>query len=226
MVRISEPDPKCRGRMFFRQMPLAHKWCVGRGIEFGAAAHNPFGLKDCKNYAPFSDDPNHPDARDFEFYKAHQKDMCGSYALVDKCVEADNTGEHESSIDYVISSHVIEHLPNLIGAFVEWQRIIKPGGIIFMIFPMRNALEQDKNREITPIGEFFDDYFRNLTYKDHPIHPGHGVRGHYHVFTVVSMLELIEQCNVTGYTRWNVVAVESTDSKVGNGHTVVCQKTN
>ena len=34
------------------------------------------------------------------------------------------------SEDFVVSSHVVEHLPNMVKAFLEWNRIVRIGGLI------------------------------------------------------------------------------------------------
>ena len=52
---------------------------------------------------------------------------------------------------------------------------------------------------------------------------GWGRGGHYHVFTLESMIELITWCNDNLDLNWRVLRTEETDSKVGNGHTLVCQ---
>jgi ubiquinone/menaquinone biosynthesis C-methylase UbiE len=42
---------------------------------------------------------------------------------------------------------VVEHLPDPIAAFFEWNRVLKAGGTIFMIFPKRDALPADRGRD-------------------------------------------------------------------------------
>jgi len=208
---------------FFNEMEIAHKFCKGNGIELGAAAHNSFNLAGSINLSPFSDHEGTIDHNDFLFYKDAQADVCGHYALVDVVGEADATGLPSHSQDYVISSHVVEHLPNLIAAFLEWNRILKPGGIVFMIFPKRNAAPADSRRPLTPLDHFIDDYNSKQTIHTHPILEGHGMRGHYHVFSLNSMLELIKWCNDNLSLGWKIEYTEETDSKVGNGHTVVAR---
>lgn len=208
---------------FNAEMRLAHQYCQGKGIELGAAAHNPFGLSGAINVAPITDDANKPDYIEFQFYKKSQEEICGYYALVDLPGEAHAIPVEDSSQDYIISSHVVEHLPDTISAFLEWNRVLKAGGIIFMIFPKRNALVADQCRAITPLREFIEDYHQKITAKDHPFPPGQGKRGHYHVFTLTSMLELIDWCNKNLNLSWQILVTEQTDSKVGNGHTVVAR---
>ncbi len=213
------------GPFYGREMELAHQYCQGSGIELGAAAHNPFNLPGSINVAPFSDDPNNVDYQDFLNYREAQIKNCGCYVTVDRVGEADAIPVGDCSQDYIVSSHVVEHLPNLLAAFVEWNRVLKPGGIAFMIFPKHDAAPADVDRPITPLSHFIEDYYVKRTIWDHALDPGHGIRGHYHVFTLGSMLELIHWGNHNLDLKWKVEAVELTDSKVGNGHTVVCRCT-
>lgn len=124
------------------------------------------------------------------------------------------------SQDYVISSHVIEHLPDPIGAFIEWTRLLKPGGTIFMIVPHRDALPADKGRPISPMDEIETAYRENYTPDTHP-YQSQGRRGHYWVFALESMKELIEMCNGAFGLGWTLVHEEAIDAKVGNGFTLV-----
>jgi SAM-dependent methyltransferase len=217
------PEEMPKGVPFYgRRMELATRYCQGSGIELGAAAHNPFDLPNSINVAPFSDDPSHVDYNDFLIYREEQVKNCGYYAVVDLVGEADAIPITDGSQDYVISSHVIEHLPNLISAFLEWNRVLVPGGIIFMIFPKRDAAPQDLERPVTPLDHFIEDYSLKRTIWTHEMEEDR-IRGHYHVFTLSSMLELIQWCNQNLNLSWKVEAAEETDSKIGNGHTVVCR---
>jgi hypothetical protein len=57
-------------------------------------------------------------------------------------------------VDYVIASHVLEHVPNLVGWLQEMHSILKPGGLVVLAVP-------DKR--------FCFDYFRELTGPEHLI---------------------------------------------------------
>lgn len=206
------------------EMALAHEYCKGQGIELGAAAHNMFHLAGAVNVCPWNEVATEFDQQDYVMNQTHQIDLCGIYAEVDLKGEADAIPVADHSQDYVISSHVIEHVPDTISAFLEWKRVLRPGGTIFMIFPKRDAATADVDRPITELREFIDDYRRKLTYVTHPCCPGHGCRGHYHVFTLALMLELIAWCNAELDLQWDILVTEETDSKVGNGHTVVARQ--
>jgi SAM-dependent methyltransferase len=215
--------------IIFPEMKLAKRWCKGTGIELGAAAHNPFHLgSECYNVAPFNEcNPDDPDCKDFVFYADAQGAMCGEYAEIDKVGDANNIPFGDRELDYVISSHVTEHIPNLIGAFLEWKRVLKPGGIVFMIFPKRDALPEDAERPVTALEEFIKAYEEN-----HVPYPSMNStsqkqrgRGHYWIFTLESMLNVIDWCNQSLDLGWEIVETEETDSKVGNGHTIVARST-
>lgn len=106
--------------MKFIEHPLAHRWCRGEGLEIGAAAHNPVGLR-TRNVALHE-----------AFYDQAQVDMCGEVAPIDIEASADEIPLDNASQDFIVSSHVVEHLPNLVRALVEWDRLLKPGGICFI----------------------------------------------------------------------------------------------
>ena len=61
--------------MKFRTMPLASKYCVGKGIELGPASHNPFDLPDCLLVGTCNgrDYLVPQDLNDYASYKAEQE---------------------------------------------------------------------------------------------------------------------------------------------------------
>ncbi|MEZ4667835.1 MAG: methyltransferase domain-containing protein [Anaerolineae bacterium] len=147
IVHLQAEEPTVNRGLTFRDHALAHELLDGKiGIEFGAASHNPFHLVGSVNVAPEEGDA---------FYKGEQIRMNGQYAKVDFYGEADNVISMFgiNSQDYVISSHVLEHLPNPFKAFIEWHGVLRDGGYVFMIVPQRNALEADAGRELTTYAE-------------------------------------------------------------------------
>lgn len=89
-------------------------------------------------------------------------------------VHADYFGEachlpfHDNALDYVISSHVIEHVANPIAAFAEWYRVLRPGGIIYMVAPDRRRT-WDRLRPLTPVSHVLEDFQHQTTACD-PTH--------------------------------------------------------
>jgi SAM-dependent methyltransferase len=209
--------------MKFKTMPLAYKYCLGTGIELGAAVHNPFDLPDCR-FVATCDGVNylHPqDLRDYEFYKQNQIDLANEVAPVHLIGDFQKIDVPDGSFDYVISSHVIEHVPNLIAALVESARVLKNGGVFFCLFPKRNADSGDVTRALTSLDQHIDNYRKNITMSDMPLDTW---RGNYQVFSLQSMIAVVNYINAQGIGNWIIESVEETDSKVGNGHTIVLRK--
>lgn len=120
---------------------------------------------------------------------------------------------------------MLEHLPDPIRVLIEWDRLLRPGGICFIIHPLRNALPGDESRPLTTTAHYLED-FGNA--RDRQTHSLDGVvggaGGHYHVATPESLGELVEVLNARSLLAWTQVAVEVIDSKVGNGFTLVYRK--
>ena len=127
----------------------------------------------------------------------------------------------DHSENFIVSSHVVEHLPDVIGAFQEWNRIIRPGGYVFMIVPVRGALLADAERPITSLEHLIKDYRQGFTLDTHPTDgvPG-GRMGHYHVFDPDTLIHAVEWMRAERLCDWRLVAREDKDTKVGNGFTL------
>ncbi|MGE5048178.1 MAG: class I SAM-dependent methyltransferase [Deltaproteobacteria bacterium] len=134
-----------------RRLPARVVWppaLAGRGIEIGAHEHPIPGIR--------------------PWYVDRAREFAGSRCRADVLAEASRLPFRDSSLDYVASSHVLEHLPDPAGAIVEWYRAVKPGGIIYMIVPDRR-LTFDCDRERTSIAHLIDDFDRGTTASD-PTH--------------------------------------------------------
>ena len=189
-------------------MPLANKYCKGKGIEIGAAAHNPFNLENCINIAPKEDEA---------FYKQSQEDMCGYSVDIDFYGYANDMPVEGNSYDYIISSHVLEHVHDPIGAFKEWDRVVKDNGIIFIIVPKRDALPSDKGRPLPNLSDFM------AAHNNPGVNNSEGFSNHIWVFSLPLLVELVTFFNKEYKKNWEILETEETDSKVGNGHTIVCR---
>ncbi len=69
---------------------------------------------------------------------------------------------HDHSLDYVIASHVLEHVANPVAALAEWHRVVRPGGILYLVVPDRRTT-WDQPRALTPVAHLLDDYERGTT---------------------------------------------------------------
>ena len=55
-----------------------------------------------------------------------------------------------NAFDFVINSHVLEHVPNPGRQMQEWLRIVRPGGLVYMIVPDKRFCF-DRRRQLTEI---------------------------------------------------------------------------
>lgn len=174
------------------------------GIEIGGAAHNTFGVN-ALNVAPMEE---------FEFYAQAQRDMGNDPLPIDIDAWADDIPVDDSSVDFVLSSHVIEHIPNLFSAFVEWNRIVRDGGYIVMIAPLPDALESDAGRPLTTYKDLKAAFDEERSLSDIS-------KSHFWVFDCDRLKTIISKLGRKSGERpalkWELVGEEEKDSKVGNG---------
>ena len=207
-------------RVIFPESRLAHEILDGlEGLEIGPAFHNPFGLKTRSVGLTMELDP-----QDYREQEKTQLEMCGTVAPIDIPGDAGNIPVSTSSTDFILHSHVWEHLPNPLAALEEWVRVVKPGGFIYAIVPKRNAASADEERSLTSLGELVEHYRRKTVYEDRMWEMNGVPRGHYSVFSPELLREIAIWFNrYQFWTRLNEVAFQETDDKVGNGHTIVWQ---
>jgi len=180
----------------FKESALAHKLLDGlQGLEIGGSAHNPWGLKT----------RNVDFTKEITVFKQEEIKMCGESLPVDIAAPGDHLPIEENSVDFVISSHVIEHFPDPIKALKEWHRVVRPGGYIYVIAPHKERTF-DKDRPRTTLAELIQ---RHQT----GIGPDPDV-AHCSVWVTSDFVEMIE------WLKWPIVAVQDTDDKVGNGFAV------
>lgn len=186
--------------MKFRDSELAHLYLDGlKGVEIGGAAHNPFNL-DTINV----DRVSHTSPL-FAPYVSEQLRLCGEVLPVDVVAPGDKLPFPDKSFDFVISSHVIEHFFDPIAALKEWARVAKK--YIFIICPLRDALESDRDKPLTPLDEHLARHAGDI--------PRIETDEHHSRWTCESF------CQMCDYIGLDVIATENPDKKVGNGFTVV-----
>lgn len=207
--QMTYPGVQPRTTYLFPESALAHKWLDGlKGLEIGPSAHNPFGLN-TRNVG----------IRD-EIYENEQLSLVGEAARLDIVARADDIPLPDESEDFILSSHVIEHCPDLIKTLVEWYRIVKCGGYIFMIVPHRYAAPSDRGRSLTDWPHILVDFQKSTTDLTEP-EAGKFGHCHYHVFSPETMRDFIGR--IFG-SRLMLVDFQEFDDKLGNGFTLVYRK--
>lgn len=68
----------------------------------------------------------------------------------------------DCSLDFVIASHLLEHLHNPLKAMLDWHRVLKPGGLVLCIVP-DGRYTFDKGRECTPLDHLLWDFVNDGT---------------------------------------------------------------
>lgn len=199
--RFVPAAPKAAAK--FRESKLAHEFLDGlKGLEIGGSAHNPFGLN-TRNVDYCADLTT--------VFKLEEVRMCGEALKVDVVAPGDELPLPDESEDFVISSHVIEHFFDPIKAIKEWLRVVRPGGYVFIVAPHKERTF-DKDRSRTPLQELLDRHSGKIP------RPAVDTHEHYSVWITEDLLE------VSSHFKWNVVACQDADDKVGNGFTLLIQK--
>jgi SAM-dependent methyltransferase len=165
-----------------------------KGVEIGAASHNPFYL-DAINVDRYPDDQT--------IYKQLERRLAGGASQVDVVARGDELPFAENSHDFVFSSHVIEHFPDPIKALYEWVRVARR--YVVAVVPHRDRTP-DAERPLTSIDELAQRHRERFTSEEDK---------HWSVWTCESFVEMCEAVGVS------VLDYQDPDDKVGNGFTVV-----
>ena len=212
--------PIGKSPIIFQESKLAHQILDGlEGLEIGPAAHNPFGLRTRNvGLSPERDPIDH------EFFKQSQLENCGRVAPIHISADAADIPLPESSTDFVLHSHVWEHLSNPLAALEEWVRLTRSGGYIFAIVPKRDAAPTDIGRSVTSLASLVQSYERQSNRESGNSEMQGSGRGHYTVFLPGLLRDIGRWFNLSHLrARIDEVAFQETDDKVGNGHTIVWQ---
>ncbi len=67
----------------------------------------------------------------------------------------------DESQDFVIASHVIEHLANPLAMLVDIHRVLRTGGLLILLVPDRHRTF-DRDRNPTPLEHLVDEYRRDV----------------------------------------------------------------
>jgi SAM-dependent methyltransferase len=182
---------------------------LGPGIEIGAAAFNAFPGVRAFNF-------DFPGA---EVYRRAQIALAGSLHPVAAWAAAERLPVATGALAFVLNSHVIEHMPDTIAALLEWDRVLRIGGVAFFIVPHKERTF-DAPRPRTELEHHLADFALGMSATTDSMAP----TSHYHAWVLEDFLALLAYLNEQGALAWDVEAVEEVDSKVGNGFTVVARK--
>lgn len=132
----------------------AHALCKGKGLEIGAL-HRPFDLDAHVTYLDYdkTESLRHAYRNDPRVGEIRQVQLVWkgvAYPFLD-----------DNAFDFVINSHVLEHVANPGRVIEEWLRVIRPGGVLYMVVPDKDHTF-DRPRALTPIAHLMDDFESRL----------------------------------------------------------------
>lgn len=129
------------------------------------------------------------------------------------------------SLDFIVASHVIEHVLNPIGAIRASYERLRAGGFLFLVVPDKRYTF-DRDREITSIRHLYADYMCPSKERDFEHHVDYQINAkksgdtfledakiefssgkdiHYHVWTVGSFYALIRTMRNEAISSWSEV---------------------
>ena len=200
-------------------MPLAQEFCQGRGLEIGAAAYSDFGV-DAWNL-DLTPEP-------LPSYRIEQIRHAGRVSPIHIVGLGETLPISSDSQDFLLASHVLEHSPDPIGTLVEWDRVVRPGGVLFLIIPHKERTP-DRMRPRTTLAHVIDDFYTKQTSASHLETDGFLTlpalhTPHYHAWITVDFLEIVVWMIEQGLVTWHLEEIEDTDSHRQDGFTFVLRK--
>ncbi|MBT8721093.1 class I SAM-dependent methyltransferase [Brachyspira hyodysenteriae] len=185
---------------------IVNKYLTGlKGIEIGGASYADYGI-DAINIdrVNISLDSNNA-------YYLEQNKHSSFIQDIDIISNGDELPFKDSTVDFVFTSHVLEHFFDPIKALKEWYRVTKKDGYIFMIIPHKERTF-DKDRERTTLNELIRRHDGTIKSKNQYDDM------HHSVWITEDILELCK------YLNFNVVEYHDMDDCRKDGFIIVIQK--
>ena len=137
----------------------------GAGIEIGAC-HTPVPVDPARAQVRYVDRLSAREIRE------RFPELAGEQ-LVEADIQCDVATEHlgrfgSDSMDFVIASHVLEHVPDPLGLFADAHRVLLDGGLFYLVLPDKDYT-LDKDRAVTPLVHLINDRRYGIKHYD-PMH--------------------------------------------------------
>ena len=199
--RLALVLPPTRLLVRLRRRPLlrlAKRYLGGlQGVEIGGSAQNDFAV-DVINVDRYGEGDQH-----YRFYKQAEIDAWGYGRPVDVVAAGHDLPFDSNSFDFVLASHVIEHVPDPMAALLEWARVARRS--LFLVVPHRDRTF-DRDRPLTPLSELIERHESGFTSDEDR---------HWTVWTCETFLDLCE------HIGFEVLEARDPDARDGNGFAVI-----
>jgi SAM-dependent methyltransferase len=141
---------------------IASRYLHGSGLEIGAL-HRPLPL-------PTGATARYVDRLDSDGLREHYPELANNALVnVDIIDDGETLGtQPDSSADFIIANHFIEHTEDPLGALSNHLRVLKPGGILYLAVPDRRRTF-DSDRPPTPLEHVIQDHREGPAWS-RPIH--------------------------------------------------------
>ncbi|MCU0846298.1 MAG: class I SAM-dependent methyltransferase [Spirochaetes bacterium] len=136
---------------FFKRDFYSIKYLKGRGLEIGAL-NRPLFVK--KNVSvDYVDKITREEA--LRYFKDDNISINVEPTIIDDGFVLGKVDDR--SYDFLIANHVLEHSSNFFQTIVNWSRVLKIGGVLYLVVPIADMCF-DRGRKITGLEHFIDDY--------------------------------------------------------------------
>lgn len=126
-------------------------WLQGEGIEIGAL-HNPLPLPPGA-HARYVD--HLPEAELRRHYPELDGQPFAPVTIIGSAQDLSMLGD--TSVDFVVANHLLEHLEDPIAALEEFQRVLRPDGVVYLALPDKRRTF-DRQRELTTVDHLLEDH--------------------------------------------------------------------
>jgi SAM-dependent methyltransferase len=144
---------RLRRRIAPRELLARH--LVGSGIEVGPGQH-PFQISLPGAHVQYLDRWRAQESAELFPQLAAQGEFVEPDVIADFNIDR-LTSIPDCSQDFVIASHLLEHLAEPIGFLDEMHRVLKPGGVVLILLPDRHQT-RDRDRIPTPLSHLVAEY--------------------------------------------------------------------
>jgi len=157
------------------------RYLLGKGLEVGPG-HAPFVAATPAVRVRYVDRWEPDENR--ELFPELEGQMFSRPDLVRDLNQELLAGVPSASEDFVVASHLLEHLANPIRVLDEFHRVLRPGGVLVILLPDRR-FTFDKGRPGTPLGHLVEEFRTGVSEVDEE----HLLEFLYHVCDDVEILK-------------------------------------